>query len=188
MENDLRDIWEQAKTEELNLPAEKTPSAQVRSNDLIHRIAHKLTTENTINIVFTAGLGIYLAITTQWAYLLFLILVMVPVILYYKDLITKINRQRYDEPVKAYLTDVYAHLRRFVIHYKILGGLLAIAGYYIGANLSGGSGLFSGLDEINGILKFLAKVILASSFAVVLIHFLYGRSVRKLKKMIEDID
>lgn len=206
-ELDLKDIWKKG---EASLTASKgfdlARAIGKKSQSILQRIKLILWVEFWLNMVVTPAAAVvyYLEYGTGWA--AFVAVVFVIYFLYYLFLIRSINRFDYSGNVKLSLTKVYKYLKFYVLHYKVMIWLCFLVipwaalayGFYIGA---------TGAPEPEWIMpkdppqfeftKQQAYMVLAAFIIIpilvsLLFHFLVGllyeRKIKKLKRMIEDLD
>lgn len=206
-ELDLKEIWKKG---EVTLTESKgfdlARAIGKKSQSVLQRIKLILWVEFWLNVLFTptAAVIYYIQFNRGWA--VFAAVIFVIYFLYYLFLIRSIKRFDYSGNVKASLTRIYKYLKFYVLHYKVMIWLCFLVipwaalafGVYVG---------YTGAPEPDWITpknapqfeftKQQAYMVLAAFIIIpvlvsLLFHFLVGllyeRKIKKLKRMIEDLD
>lgn len=177
-----------------------------KSQSVLQRIKFILWIEFWLNVIFTPAASVVYFIYFGTAWGVFAAVVFAIYFLYYLFLIRAIKRFDYSGNVLESLKKVYSYLKFYVLHYKVLIWICFVIipwaafayGVYIGA---------TGAPEPEWMVpenqpkfeftKQQAYMVLAAAVVVpviiavgfhLLVGLLYERKIKKLKRMIEDLD
>ncbi|WP_424961656.1 hypothetical protein [Ekhidna sp.] len=111
---------------------------------------------------------------------------------YYQFLIRKIRKFNYDGNVIQSLKKVYAYLRFYLLHYKVVIWLSMIFGLVYAIFGPENKEVFSKLETTTewviaiGITTLIIAVI--GGVMHLLVHLIYGRKIKRLRKMVKDLE
>ncbi|WP_420318330.1 hypothetical protein [Ekhidna sp.] len=112
--------------------------------------------------------------------------------IYYQFLIRQINRFNYDGNVIHSLKKVYGYLRFFLLHYKVVIWFSMIFGLIYGfvapENQEALSGLQTTKQWIIAIGFSTLIVAVVGGLMHLLVHLIYGRKIKRLKRMVRDLE
>ncbi|MEM7299364.1 MAG: hypothetical protein AAF391_13990, partial [Bacteroidota bacterium] len=111
---------------------------------------------------------------------------------YYQFLIRQIKKFSYDGNVIQSLKKVYGYLWFYLLHYKVVIWLSLIAGGIMSFFDPQNQKVF---EEINGTKEWAIVIGIISlmigmmgGFLHFIIHLIYGRKIRRLKRMVKDLE
>lgn len=195
--DDIKAIWQKSK-EGKEAPVVTLDSIQNhRPKTTLYWIKVILWTEFVLNFVLAPFVIIYIVNRGDSVWFIgFYALLIIVYSFYYQFLIRSINRFTYDGDVIHNLKKVYGYLRFYLLHYKVVVWLSLLGGFIYGlidGILHGGpeAGIPDDAD-----LKFWLITLGISSFILLaiggifhfLIHLIYGRKIRRLKKTIKSLE
>jgi len=122
--------------------------------------------------------------------------IMVGYLVYFQFLIRQINRFDYAGDVKSSLTKIYNYLRFYILHYKVLvwaiypisvmfGGYIGVmqAAESQGDQFAIGSTFFWAMFGITLVIGLLFSLLM--NF---LVNLIYGRKIKRLKRMVDELN
>lgn len=137
-------------------------------------------------IVFTTQRGDSTGLIISYVLLTFAYL------FYYQFLIRKIKKFNYDGNVLHSLKKVYGYLNFFLLHYKVVIWLSMIFGLVYGLigpeNQEALSKLETPTQWIIAIGLSTLIVVIVGGIMHLLIHLIYGRKIKRLRKMVKDLE
>lgn len=192
--DDFKALWQKSK-EQTKIPVINLEVIEkYRPKTTLYWIKFILWIEFGLNILFLPFVIYYLMDYPGGNLLLISYLLVTSVYLvYYLFLIRSIIRFRYDEDVIHNLQKVYRYLSFYLLHYKVVIWFSLIGGFAIG--------LYQGFEEaINQIPEGGATTFWLVVFGLgtlfigliggifhFLIHLIYGRKIKRLKKMVQHL-
>ncbi|PTB96876.1 hypothetical protein C9994_05285 [Marivirga lumbricoides] len=196
MDNELKDLWS-LNTSDVELSEKKIDTiVKSKSTTLIAKIIKTIKIEHIINLI---SFPLFLALTiyeSKFILSIFTIVLFVPFLIYYNRLLIKLKQAKIELNVHDYLIKCYKNLKAFVLHYKIASTSLAVISFFISLNYDFQKGEIKSVEELrlensNYLESIFAIVIgLIILFAVMwtIIHLLYAGKMKKLKRMIEELE
>lgn len=195
MDNELKDIWKMDQPD-VELSEEKVESIiNKKSYSLLGKIIKTVRMEHLFNMILTplmVGLLIYVDRPITATLAAFLV---APFIIYYQRLLNKLKKNHLELNVHDYLVQSYKQLKAFVRHYQLASIVLIFFSFLIGAQY--GFELNSHDEQPLDYSKFLEPWALVTMgitlvfmlvFIYGLIYLLYGRRIKKLRKMVEELE
>ncbi len=185
-EDDLKNIWKMTQKS----AAEKTDISSVytsKSTNLIDKILDTIKLEQRMNVILFPAIVIFFGVLEEYLLAIISLVLGIGAILYYRNLILKLNRSSVEHSVVDYLNECYLSIRVFRRHYLTIGVVMFIFGFCMGSNLV--SDLFEG--EVENLTKVVIVSIGIGVLAFICVHiifyFLYGKNVKKLKESVEAL-
>ena len=201
-DEDLKALWRSdSSTKDTNKP-DLDLVFKSKSKGILEKLQKTAKTEHYVNIVVSVLLVGYLFIAQMWYYALGLSVLMTAIVIYYKRLYDKVLNISYTENVLEYLVDIYNTMKDFKKRYFI--GLLIIfpiayilgfeLGYDLGNSVESGKEIPEDIDKPDSIYKTLAFIginaatlLISAVFINYLFYFLYGRRIKQVKAMINNL-
>lgn len=201
-ELDLIDIWKKDTASLRNAEINVDEAIGKKSTTVLAKIRFILQIEFWLNNAITPACAILYFIEVNKAAGIFTGLAFLIYFAYYLFLIRSINRFDYSEDVKHSLTKVYKYLRFYLLHYKVViwvtyllvfwGGV--IYGYYMastGQEMDMPPNVpkidFTGIHLYVLLTLIVLIPILFASLLHWLVNLIYGRKIKKLKRIIDDL-
>ncbi len=186
----IEEVWKNQPNEKADLQDEEINNIRVRKSEgFLEKLQKNARLENALNIsvsiIVTAGL----LIAQKWLSALLSAALFLILIFYYYQLYKELWRLRPTADVHEFLKILTSKMKSFIQRYYI--GLLFIMPLSMGF----GFWLASG-DEVNwdkytspgGIGIILAAVILSFGLAYFMVELMYGRTYKKLRKLLDELD
>ncbi len=201
-ELDLIDIWKKDTASLKNAEINVDKVLEKKSTSVLAKVRFILKIEFWLNILVTPACSIFYFLEFGKGYGIFTGSAFIIYFIYYLFLIRSINRFDYSGNVKQSLTKVYKYLRFYLLHYKVViwvGYVLVIWG-------SAGYGFYMGYTgqeidlpqstpnfEFTKTQAYVALgliIIVPVLFAALLnwlVNLIYGRKIKKLKRIVDDL-
>lgn len=192
-ELDIRSLWNSSKEKEDPNSLQLNMLKKKGTKTTLYWIKTILWIEFWISI---AAVPIYLFANIEGynsnSFKVFAICITLVYLVYYQFLIREINRFSYDQEVVRNLKKVYGYLRFYILHYKVVIWLSLIAGAFLSTMEPDNQEVFSKLDSTTDWLKFIGITSLllgiVGGIMTFLIHLIYGRKIKRLKRMVKDLE
>lgn len=187
---DIKDIWKGGDLADQRAYAKPEIDKMIRkgSHSLIHRFVRTLIWEQWINLLVLTSLVVDLALASEWiigACTLFIDLLF---FVYYQKLKNNLKNEQIDSHVLAYLYRVEELIRQFIRHYKIAAVVLCllavVAVYFLNEHQ-----FYDEIMETQSMfIGVIVGLVAALPITFYLIHLMYGKKAKKLKKMIASLE
>ncbi|MEO9485393.1 MAG: hypothetical protein ABJG47_18180 [Ekhidna sp.] len=191
-EIDIRSVWNKSKAKEnpSSLQIDKLERKGTRTT--LYWIKIILWVEFWITIVLIP-LMTYLTIKRgdSIGLIIFYVLVTIVYLIYYQFLIRQIRRFSYDGNVLQSLKKVYGYLRFYLLHYKVVFWISVVMGFIYGVSDPANHADLSKIESTEQWAAVIAVWVISLSVIGglfhLLLHLIYGRKVKRLKKMVKDL-
>lgn len=193
-ELDIRSVWKKSKEKE-NLADLGIESLEKKkgTKTTLHWIRIILWIEFCINLVCLPIL-FFLDIDgfKSLSFKAFFVTITIIYLIYYQFLIREINRFSYDRNVVQNLKKVYGYLKFYLLHYKVVIWLSLLVGMLIGILDPKNQEVLSNLNSTNDWISFILTISILigimGGILTFLIHLIYGRKIKRLKRMVKDLE
>lgn len=192
-ELDIRSLWNKGKAQENPDSLNINMLEKKGTKTTLYWVKFILWIEFALNLV-TAGPLMYFLLDRgdpKWFITVYFLIVLL-YSFYYLFLIKQIRSFSYDGNVVQSLKKVYGYLRFYVLHYKVVLWVSLLIGVISGIFQAGNE---SQLNQFNTTKEWLIfggvlaiMVLIAGSIFHLLIHLIYGRKIKRLKKMVKDLE
>ncbi|MBK6266424.1 hypothetical protein JKA74_15370 [Marivirga sp. S37H4] len=194
MENELKDLW-RLNTSEVEVSDKKIDEIiSYKSTNIISRIIKTMKVEHYMNIIAFPIFFISLIYFSMLVEAILTVVVFVPFLWYYQTLLNKLNKAKIQLSVHDYLLACYENLQVFVAHYKIASVFLVAIAFFVTTRATWSESIdhkiLNSEGEIN--ISYLLSIAIGLAFSIgsmlMIIHLLYGRKMKILKSMIEELE
>lgn len=186
--DELKKLWNKEQGDEI-LPKEEKVNFSHSSGSILDKMKKALFWEDIFNKATIVAVVVYFIYTKDYWFSIGLLLLMIPVIWYYKYLIAEIEKFTYQSEVKNYLEKIYHLLRTFVIRYRVFGVIIVpvsfLYGFYLGFNEDPDPE-----KELEPLIILIALIGMLGFYglAELYIYLVYGRKLQKLKELLRDME
>jgi len=193
MQDELKNIWESA-SQPVEISDEKVDKIiNKKSLNLVEKLTKAVRFEHVFNMIISPILVTICVFVSEYKLAIILSAMLIPVLLYYHFLIEKLYNHRIELNVYDYLQQSYATLKRFIRHYYVAAIFILIislyAGYELGESVIGENvGVVDEEKFTNEIYYLSAVMIISIALSYLFIYLLYGRKLRRLRKIIQEFD
>lgn len=190
-EKDIKELWKQG--DELNeaySQDEIEKIIQLKPKDIVSKFIKTLQVEKVLNAILFSLVTLYLIYEQNWIGAIFFTAVNFLFFTYYKKIIHQLKKESFDTDVVHYLCNVYADIKRFMLHYKILLWVITTPAYIVGIYVQNPE-KFSKLDNflnIKVISILIIGLIVAVAVGHLILYFMYGKKANKIKKMVDSLN
>ncbi|MEQ9467323.1 MAG: hypothetical protein RLN88_07915 [Ekhidna sp.] len=191
-EFDIRSVWNKSKErqERSSPPLEKLERKGTRTT--LYWIKTILWIEFWLSIIALPVMFIYFRDmeVSGWFTLSYFMITLIYLV-YYQFLIRQIRTFSYDRNVLENLKKIHGYLRFYLLHYKVVFWLSLLCGFIYGMMDPENKDL---LDKVDSLKQWIIMIIVwIVLFAIVgglfhlFIYLIYGRKIKRLKKMIQEL-
>lgn len=191
----LKNLWKQNKSSAEVSDNQVDDILKHKSNSVIARIIKTIKTEHIFNIVSFPIIFSLLIYYNMYIETILMVVIYLPFLIYYHFLLRRLKKAKIELNVHDYLLACYSNFKSFINHYRIAGVVLGLVGYIIGFMIgrhdnSHPFAIFKqdGSLEIALILFLFFGALLSFGFIWWIIHLLYGKKLKALKLMIEELE
>ncbi|MEP1032816.1 hypothetical protein [Ekhidna sp.] len=192
-EIDIKSVWNRSKAKEdpSSLQIDKLERKGTRTT--LYWIKIILWIEFSLTILSMPFLIIYVTSRGDSVGLIaFYVFISIIYLFYYQFLIREIRRFNYDGNVLQSLKKLYGYLRFYVLHYYVVFWISLVVGFIYGmldpANEEALSTINSREKWIAVIAIWAALLAIIGSFFHLLIYLIYGRKLKRIRKMVKDLE
>ena len=193
MQDELKNIWESA-SQPVEISDERVEKIiNKKSLNLVEKLTKAVRFEHIFNMIVSPLLVAICVWMEVYKLALILSAMLIPILLYYHFLIEKLYNHRIELNVYEYLKESYATLKRFILHYYLAAIFILLislyAGYELGETMLGNHiGVIDQKSFNEDIYYWSVVAIISIALAYLFIYLLYGRKLRRLKKIIKELE
>lgn len=189
---DIIALWEKGKSYDLNPDIDVDQTISKRSKGTLFWIRVILTIEFWINVAAIPVFTYFLLIRDKqyiWGGLA--VIITLVYLFYYQFLIRQIKNFSFEDDVRTSLKKLYGYLRFFVLHYKVVLWLSLVIGLIrafiedvptqVPAEKLAEPNVWLIIIGVSTFFALILGLILTG-----LIHLLYGRKIKRLKKLVKE--
>lgn len=191
----LKNLWKQNKSSVEVSENQVDDILKLKSNSVIARIIKTIRTEHILNIVSFPIIFSLLLYFNMYLEIILMVIIYLPFLIYYHFLLRRLKKAKIELNVHDYLLACYSNFKSFINHYRIAGVILGLVGYFIGFMITRHDKTHpfallaeDGSLEIWLIIVLFFGAVLSFGFIWWIIHLLYGKKLKKLKLMIEELE
>ncbi|MFY0627949.1 MAG: hypothetical protein JXR07_16750 [Reichenbachiella sp.] len=193
-EEDIREIWKTGDHKgDASIGKEQIDKMiNQGSQNVISKFIKTLKVEKWINFGVFLGAMIVTFSEQMWIAGWSMIVLNVLFFVYYKNLIERMDSKIVERDVLTYLEEIHRMMKRFIFHYNLTSFILILPAYllaiFVGEYYKN-EGSINFIEKINShhFSFHIIAIVIALSFALLLIHLLYGRKAVKIKTTIQSL-